>query len=1624
MRRLGYVGLVPLLALVVLLTMLWFLGGRPALVQAAPTATTYFVIETGTDGSACSSVDPCSLSHAVNLAIDGDEIRVASGSYTSAPGAPVLQVTESITITGGYLYNSGTGTWSATPDPLNTTILDGNNGRVVEIAASVNPVVENFHVQNGLAANGAGIYVADGSGSPTLRHNFIHDNTATSLTLGGGGIYDGGASTIAYNEIYENQAAIGGGGIYVHNNGAAITSTIQFNTIYSNTAVSSQSTFGGGVFLFTNARANLFANAIYSNKADIGGGFGAFNLARFTMYSNMIYQNTAVGQAAGTAVGGGIWSAADGVIWNNTVVGNLANDNGGGIHLEIGTVEIHNTIVAFNSGGGVDGVNNDDTAPATISGSYNNIFDDAVDATITFSDAVSGNPSFVNLATFNLHLSGSSPARNTGSPTTPAWVDVDVDGQVRPNPDDGVPPRQEVGADEYYADFRQVSLLPASLDEFVDRGTTAVYTHTVRNDGTLADDYAFTCSNDLWAVTCPDPVSLAPGQAANVATSVVIPPDALAYEVGLTQVTATSQISTAVFDRATIRSTVKPIPGLLFTPTYSRTELPGAVITLTHVLTNTGDATDSFAISVVSDPFGWAELLPEDPLTVTLGSGTRQAVRVRVTIPPYAQAGIFDLIQIEAHSTFDPAVSATVVNTITAKATVGTRYVKPGGTNVNNNCTQPTANFAQGNPGPCATVSWAVGQASFNDEIHVAPGTYNESEIFVNDTIRLSGGWTAFTEDGQGNEPDPTLTVINASGASRLLNIAPGSTIRPTIDTLTLQNGSSGGSGGAVLVGSLAQPTFENVIFDSNQAGAQGGALYVNNNAAVTVRQSAFTNNTAQTDGGAVYVVGGTFSLQQTRFLTNTASGGTAGRGGGAVYVSSGVAAVQNNLFVNNTAVRDGGAVRFQNGQALFGNNTLVQNSASGNGGGVYNNGATLTISNTILISNTAVDGGAVFVNAGSASMDYSDLWQNGGTSESNIPVGAHSIAADPLFADDDYRLALGSPALDIGDPATILSVDFEGDFRPSDQGFDLGWDELAGCRAKRGETVYGSIQDAVDATDPSTLVLVSGTCRGVHTIDVEGQPISQTVHLTQTQSLIIQGGWNGDFTEQDFKEPTIVDPEGNGRGFYISGSAAPVIEALSIANGDAAGLGGGPAGADAGGGLYNLDSSPVLSGVVIMSGTAELGGGFYNAFGAPIIRARDLAESQANAPVVALSEIMSSTAVSGGGVYNLGGELVVDGARLHHNSAVDGGGLFNVTGTITVANTVIDQNQATHGAGLYDAGSPSAYLHLTVISNTAVSEGGGFYNEAGDPVLRSTIFQGNAAPDGAAIFAAAGAPDVDYNYYQGQVGTAVVGTVTGTHSIVTAVIPGLLDPANGNFHLADEAAAIDKGDPDSPITTDFDGQIRPANQGPDIGADEVVGCLVSVNGVIYGSIQDAVNNAEPGATILVSGNCRGVQTGGGTGSASCGGAAGTLLVLTQTVNLSGGWNDTFTEQDGYSVLDAQGAGRVIYVGPGAIPTIDGFDIIRGSVSGPNGNGAGICIDSAAPVIRHNRFYSNTATNGGAIYGVDSAAVIEAGNRLYHNTATAGAGLYLTSSAGITATVQNNFIYRNFSVNGGAFYNG
>ena len=178
-------------------------------------------------------------------------------------------------------------------------------------------------------------------------------------------------------------------------------------------------------------------------------------------------------------------------------------------------------------------------------------------------------------------------------------------------------------------------------------------------------------------------------------------------------------------------------------------------------------------------------------------------------------------------------------------------------------------------------------------------------------------------------------------------------------------------------------------------------------------------------------------------------------------------------------------------------------------------------------------------------------------------------------------------------------------------------------------------------------------------------------------------------------------------------------------------------------------------------------------------------------------------------------------------------------------------------------------------------------------------------------------------------------------------------------------------------------------------------------------ALPDALSKATDGDTVYVA---RGTYTGTG----------GAVITITQSITLYGGWAGTTAtppvrDPSLYPTrLDGENARRVVYVGEGITPTIDGFIIARGNASnGINpGRGGGICASDASPVVTNNVITNNvayTSTNnwgyGGGIYlGYTSAPALISGNLVVSNTANGmgpgkGGGLYVTYAS---ATIHDN----------------
>ncbi|MGD9098951.1 MAG: choice-of-anchor Q domain-containing protein [Anaerolineae bacterium] len=183
-------------------------------------------------------------------------------------------------------------------------------------------------------------------------------------------------------------------------------------------------------------------------------------------------------------------------------------------------------------------------------------------------------------------------------------------------------------------------------------------------------------------------------------------------------------------------------------------------------------------------------------------------------------------------------------------------------------------------------------------------------------------------------------------------------------------------------------------------------------------------------------------------------------------------------------------------------------------------------------------------------------------------------------------------------------------------------------------------------------------------------------------------------------------------------------------------------------------------------------------------------------------------------------------------------------------------------------------------------------------------------------------------------------------------------------------------------------------------------------------TVQRAIDVAEPLDEIWVA-------TGTYTGT------AGTVADIEKSVTLLGGWDAGFTVRDSTlnpTTLDAQGAGRVMYIHGHISPTIDGFTITGGNASNTSdyaAYGGGIHSRDANPIITHNVITGNVASDspdahgrGGGLYlRNSSASAVVSGNHILSNTASTGyygygGGLFLDRSE---ASVSHNIVRDNLA---------
>jgi hypothetical protein len=174
-------------------------------------------------------------------------------------------------------------------------------------------------------------------------------------------------------------------------------------------------------------------------------------------------------------------------------------------------------------------------------------------------------------------------------------------------------------------------------------------------------------------------------------------------------------------------------------------------------------------------------------------------------------------------------------------------------------------------------------------------------------------------------------------------------------------------------------------------------------------------------------------------------------------------------------------------------------------------------------------------------------------------------------------------------------------------------------------------------------------------------------------------------------------------------------------------------------------------------------------------------------------------------------------------------------------------------------------------------------------------------------------------------------------------------------------------------------------------------------------SLQTAIDNAGPGDVIRV-------QAGTFTES----------LVITKSLTLEGGYNDTFTSRTLRTTVIAPASGRVIsIVGTGITVTIDGFEIQGGDAGSGNGGGIHVDVEAGSSVtITDNLIHDNSALDGGGVYAeADVSTLLITGNDVMTNTTTDDyAGVYVRVYTGGLTLADNHVVGNVSGDNYGGFY--
>lgn len=1405
------------------------------------------------------------ITYAISQAVAGDTVKIRAGTYQEHD----IPLNKDVTLRGGYSAD-----WTVWNPAGTPSIVDAEHlGRVLNIVG--NPTVEGLHLVNG-QSNGSGGAVYIAAGAPVLRGNWLYDNEAVWR---GGAIFNSlGSPTIDGNMIYSNTAGVAGAGLYNDFGSPAVWN----NFFYRNTTAGR----GGGLGTAQGA-PRLWHNTFYQNTADNGGGL-------YLAGGAPIISNTMV-VANSAADGGGIYRAGGSATADyNDVWSNAGGDYAGlapGVHdlavdplfVDAAAFDLHIQMTS-------PCIDRGDTVPVTLAWDVDGdprpvgpLPDIGADEYLQ--TALKLEPDQAGISLPGSTISYTHWLTNNGNYTDTvtlsaasqhAWLAA-VPEPIELGPGQGI--TLEVGlavptfvlsgtADtlvvtatsglnpdvtDTAVDTTTVSLLRSVLlepprvghaDSSAVLPVTLVYTHLLTNTTNYADTFSLSGASQLgWQVAvAPSSVALGMGGVAIVQVTVTAPPlPPTQVYADIATIVATSQAEPTVFDTVTDTTILNQQPGVLLEPDITVTGYPAEFIEFHHVVTNTGNYTDSFFLTFIVDY--WANLPYGHELT--LGPGDSMPVLFIVQVPPDAQCGSQSLAYLKATSDSDRAVEDSATDTIQVGAVYGARLEPPNRRNITSDPTTPlvvhydhwltnegncpetfdltTQNTFPGFSATVAPTSVTLGpgqQTAVSVDVTIPAEPPSCDNLMVNTTSVQATGLSsqAVTTDTTvvnqcfGLDIGPDNTEVISEPSLTVVPVEYGHIVTNTgnyIDIVSLTVTSSQGWPVSVLPGRVTV----------------GAGDHTAVNVTLQVPDWAFdVTDTVRVTATSVYSPSEQAAAVDTTIVARPHVSLFPDR---SLDTPAGIVVTHTHTLLNDGAITDTYTLSYSDtlGWPTTVTPAIVTDLPPGGEtavtvaiaippeitAGTVNTTTVLAQSQLFaMVNDTATDltrvpriAGAELEPECSQSADpgttatCSHTLRNTGNYTETFSLTVHSEIAyaevhpaiiGPLAPGESF----GPVAVDVYVPAYAESGQTE------HTEIIITFAESPG-QVATVDTTY------VNYVNGTRYVAPAGIDAGNNCLDLDYGPCGTTQHATD-QALngdtikVATGIYNDIHTIDGETQVLYLDKSLIVRGGFPIGDWTTANPAAYPTVLDAAGQGRVvfiPSGS----------SEPTIEGLHLTGGQADVGGGVY--------------VGRSAAPTLQHNQVYSNTATSGGALYFIGGSNPrLERNIFHHNSAVEGGALYLGSGNTIVWNNSFYANTASsQGGGLYTVfGNPSVRNNTFYGNSAATNGGGGVYVAAGAPTIEHTILAGNI---NYGLYVAGGSSGAVLSYddvWGNSGGDCNVSLGTGSFQ----ANPRFVAPAAYDLHLQGASPCIDAGDPATLLPADdLDGNPRPLGLQRDLGAYE-----------------------------------------------------------------------------------------------------------------------------------------------------------------------------------------------------------